>query len=639
MTNDIIKLLYKRDYIKRKADVLNCDKLYDEYKFLRNQITCKIREAKAAYFENEYTKTSGDPKKQAKILKILQNKNVKTAIPHELTSTCFNSFFADIGHKTKQKLYTKNQEYKWPHKKVLNKFLFEMVDSSLVLKHLRKLGVTTSSNDVLNMDSKLICIAAEAITPIITTFINASLKLGIVLNDWKLSRVTPIYKGKGDKMDKNNYRPISVIGHLSKILEKIVQSQLVKYLVDNDLISIAQSAYRKFHSTQTAVHNVIEDWLDNISDKLFTAVCLLDISKCFDTIDHKILLNKLQQYGICDVEHKWFNSYLNERSQVVYCNNTLSQPRDITIGVPQGSVLGPILFMIFSNDLPNNVHLGMCNMYADDTLVYIHGDSVTDAQHKLQKCVDSAVKWYETNNLVINAKKSNTMVISKNYISDQSNDMSISICDEKIENVEEALYLGIKIDNKMSWTPHVNKLCKSLGYNISRLKQIRKFCNKQMLCSIYNSTIQPIIDYGITIWSLGMQKHMHRIQRLQNQCARTILNNFDFKNMRGIDLVKELGWMTVQERANYFMALMVFKSLKGINPHYLQNLFDLRKDLNLRSNTKTEYDIYIPPFETSVKDRSFSIHGARLWNNLPLHLKRIQTLWSFKREYKKYFNL
>jgi hypothetical protein len=564
---------------------------------------------------------------------------MKSSVPNEITPSSFNSFFADIGHKTKEKLNNKFEEYKWPYKKALGKFIFEMVDEIVVFKNLKKLGTTTSSNDVHNMDSKLLCMAANFITPIITKFINTSLKLGVVLKDWKLSRVTPIYKGKGDVMDKNNYRPISVIGHISKVLEKVVQSQLVKFLVKNDLINIAQSAYRKFHSTQTAVHKVLEDWLDNISDKLFTAVCLLDISKCFDTIDHKIMLHKLEQYGINDVQYKWFESYLRDRSQVVVSNNQISQPMDITIGVPQGSVLGPILFMIFSNDLPNNVNLGMCNMYADDTLIYIHGDTLLEAQNKLQTCVDSAVKWYETNSLVINAKKSNSMIINKNTSVNHNDEFNIVICNENIDNVQEATYLGMKIDNILSWTPHINKLCKSLGYNISQLKQIRKCSNKQMLCSIYNSTIQPIIDYGITIWSIGMKKHINRIQRLQNRCARIILNNFDYINTRGVDLVKQLGWMTIQERSDYFLILTVFKSIVGKTPYYLQNSFNLRKDLNLRTSANTEYDLHIPMFESPIKEKSLSIYGAKLWNKLPLHLKQIKSLCTFKREYKKYFKL
>ena len=161
-------------------------------------------------------------------------------------------------------------------------------------QHLKNLGDTHSSNDILDMDSKLLCIAFELIAPVITLLINMSLELGVVIDDWKMSRVTPIYKGKGDMQDENNYRPISVIGHIAKLLEKQVQIQLIKFLTDHDLISLCQSAYLKKHSTTTSLHKVVEDWFDNISDQLFTGICLLDISKCFDSIDHTILLEKLK---------------------------------------------------------------------------------------------------------------------------------------------------------------------------------------------------------------------------------------------------------------------------------------------------------------------------------------------------------
>ena len=243
------------------------------------------------------------------------------------------------------------------------------------------------------------------------------------------------------------------------------------------------------------------------------------------------------------------------------------------------------------------------------------------------------------NNLVINAKKSNSMVIPKNKLTDRNNSFSITINNDSIENVNEALYLGMTIDDRLSWTSHVNKLCKSIGYNIKKLKYLRKFSNKEMLCSIYNASIQPIIDYGITIWSMGGKKHIDRIQRLQNHCARIILNNYDFLTTRGIDLVKQLRWMTVQERADYFRVLMVFKSLNGMCPQYLQNEFNLRRDLNLRTSTDTEFNVYIPPFESSIKDKSFCVRGAQSWNNLPLYLKQINSLHAFKREYKKYFKL
>jgi hypothetical protein len=432
-----------------------------------------------------------------------------------------------------------------------------------------------------------------------------------------------------------NYRPISVIGHISKALEKQVQSQLIKFLVENDLIHISQSAYRKFHSTQTAIYRVLEDWLDNITDNLITGVCLLDISKCFDTIDHSILLQKLDKYGIENVQHEWFTSYLFERSQIVICNNKVSDRKFLTMGIPQGSVLGPLLFILFSNDLPNNVDLGCCNMFADDTLIYISGNSDLDVQTKIQKCIDEAVEWYDTNKLVINAKKSNSMVIDCKRNREISN-MSISIHDCEIKQVKEATYLGMKIDDSLFWTSHINKLCKGLGAKIAELKYMKKFLNKQLLCRYYGCFIQPLIDYGITIWSSGQKQMLNKVQRLQNHCARLVSNNFDYISTRGIDLIRELNWMTIDERSKYFMCIMAFKALHGLAPQYISNEFTYREDVGLRTSDKTKYDIFLPSFESNMKDKSVFIRSAKLWNSLPTAIKCINSLDQFKSQCKKH---
>ena len=472
----------------------------------------------------------------------------------------------------------------------------------MVKRQLKSLSATASSNDVLDIDSKLMSIAHELITPIITTLINMSLTIGVVLDDWKLSRVTPIFKGKGDANDENNYRPISVIGHVSKILEKNVQIQLIKYLIDHDLISIDQSAYLKKHSTITSLHKVIEDWIDNVSDKLLTGICLLDISKCFDTIDHEILLNKLRQYGINNVQQKWFCSYLSNRTQVVFCNNSLSEKRNILLGVPQGSVLGPILFTIFSNDLPNHTHIGSCNMYADDTLIYATGKSLTEVQSRLQQCIDDASSWYLSNNLVLNAKKSNSLLISNPKRDMPYNVLNISIGSDRIEHVNDTKYLGLDIDHNLSWEKHIRNLCKRLRAKIGELKFMKKTANKDMLLYFYNVYIQPLIDYGITIWSNAQAQLIAMVQRLQNICARLILDNFNY-NVRGLDLVRSLQWMNIKERSHYFTLLLIFKCLHGIAPTYLENQICFKKDMDIRSSGRvSNSDVFIPQFVSSTKE-------------------------------------
>lgn len=402
---------------------------------------------------------------------------------------------------------------------------------------------------------------------------------------------------------------------------------------------MSQFAYRKFHGTHTSIHRVVEDWLDNISDKLFTGICLLDISKCFDTINHDILLNKLKYYGILDKQHEWFASYLHERSQVVVCNNALSDSANISIGVPQGSVLGPILFILFSNDLPNNVHSGSCNMFADDTILYVNGNSMTEIEHKLQTCVNEAFKWFNSNKLLLNATKSNSMIITPFARKQEQLTNSITIEHNVIENIDNALYLGLLIDDKLTWSNQINRICKSLGMKIANLKRAKKFGNKEILKYIYQYTIQPVIDYGITIWSDTTSTNIQKIQRLQNYCARIITNKFDFKKTRGLDLVRELKWMNIKQRIDYFLCLTMFKCLHDKAPNYMQNEVCFISNIHNRCREKRSYDIYLPPYTSNIKEKSVYVRGAKSWNKLPYEIKKIRNIDTFKREYKRYHQI
>ena len=280
-----------------------------------------------------------------------------------------------------------------------------------------------------------------------------------------------------------------------------VQQQFLTYFVANNYISIDQSAYRQCHSTQTSLHHVIDDWLDNVSDDLYTGVGSLDIKKCFDTIDHEILLKKLYYYGIVDIELAWFRSYLTNRTQIVKCNGKVSEKSILNIGVPQGSVLGPLLFMIFVNDLSQNVHIGSANLYADDTLIYCAGNTIKEANFNLQICIDEVFKWYTGNKLVLNAGKSSSMLIASRYKTKNCVDkINIDLNGIKLDQLKTVDYLGMKIDECMSWNDHINKLCKAISFKVSKLARLRQILPYNTVLQIYNSVIQPTIDYAITIW-------------------------------------------------------------------------------------------------------------------------------------------
>ena len=331
------------------------------------------------------------------------------------------------------------------------------------------------------------------------------------------------------------------------------------------------------------MHRVIDDWLENVNGNQITGLCLLDIAKCFDTIDHELLLKKLSLYGIKGMELKWFGSYLFQRQQAVKCNGNLSPFIEMTSGVPQGSVLGPFLFLLFVNDISSFATNGcMLNLFADDTIIYASGDNIEEVHYKLQSCLDNVSKWYNRNRLLINIEKSKVMVIGNSYQLKALNlqDFVIDFNDSPLELVERAKYLGMYINSDMSWEFHITNLCKQMDYYMSLLRRLRPIFPRKLLLQIYKSYIQPKFDYGITIYGCTTQQNLNLVQRLQNHAARLITGNFDYINTRGIDLVKSLGLYTIVERRDYFLASLMFKSIHGLAPFYLSNQITMNFDIS-----------------------------------------------------------
>ena len=244
----------------------------------------------------------------------------------------------------------------------------------------------------------------------------------------------------------------------------------------------------KGHSTQTSLHRVIDDWLENVNESQITGICMLDIAKCFDTIDHDLLLKKLSLYGIKNIELEWFKSYLHQRQQAVLCNGKLSSFVDISSGVPQGSVLGPFLFLLFINDISNFAVNGcLINLFADDTIIYTCGDSIDEVQNKLQTCLDNICNWYNRNRLVINIEKSKVMIIGSTWQlkSLDLDDFVINYNDTPLELVERDKYLGMFRNSDISWDFHIQNLCKQMHYLLSLLRRLRAIFPQNLLLQVY----------------------------------------------------------------------------------------------------------------------------------------------------------
>ena len=635
----ILELMYKRDSVKRRAVKLKDEDLFGDYKKLRNEVTSKIRQARKAYLERELSENTGKPDKIWKMIgKITKGNKIQEA-PSDISVNDFNEFFAHVGDNVASQLDCANEDIPWKGPKSDVTFSFVEIKSSDVEKRLRSLGMT-SNIDVLGFDAKLLTIAANVISPIVCALINASIRSHTVPSDWKFARVSPIYKGKGSRSEMGNYRPISVISHVAKVFEREVQNQLMAFLVDNDFISIDQSAYKKYHNTQTSLHRIVDDWLENMADNVFTGVCLLDIKKCFDSINHSILLKKLSFYGIQGNENLFFQSYLENRKQIVNCKNVLSDEQLVNIGVPQGSVLGPILFMLFVNDISQHIFLGTANLYADDCLIYCNGNDVDDVNNTLQKCIDDVSSWYNMNRLVLNVDKCNTLLVGTKYKMSQlhtNQSLNIVLNDCPVKQTNVADYLGVQIHENLLWDCQIMNVCKKLSRKVGMLSRLRKSTPRELLLKIYMSSIQPTIDYALTVWGSTTKSNLNCLQRIQNYAARVITGEFDYINVRGADIVEQLKWMNVFQRYHYFCLLLMFKCVHGQAPDYLCNNVIMECEMaNRNTRMINSNDVYVPYIENEIASKTFIYTGAKLWKMLPSHIKDLTCIDGFKFHVKRF---
>ena len=586
--------------------------------------------------------------------KVIPNKINSDSIPKSLSAEDFNLYFSTIGNKvtnrfnmsnTTEPISTENEDHSgtadlfWKGPKSIYTLDICEVTHESILKNLIKLS-DHSNLDVLGFDSKLLKLTADLIAPQVAYLVNLSIQEGYVPSDWKLARVTPIYKGKGDRNDMGNYRPIAVICHLAKIMEKEICIQFLKYLQEHDFITTDQSAYLKHHSTQTSMHRVVDQWLEAINDGQMVGVCFLDIQKCFDSISHELLLAKLRCYGVLGKELQWFESYLSERKQKVRCNGKLSTENLVNIGVPQGSILGPILFLLYANDLVNHVGLGICNCFADDTIIYVVGNSISEVKLKLQECLLYVNEWYTKNKLSVNVSKSNVLLISTQYkMNDFKKEYFKIYFDGKLlEYSHKVRYLGMMLDQTLSWKDHVSHISRQLAQKVGLLQRLSSFLPMNTLLTIYNTHVQPCFDYGLTIWGFSTAQNRYKIQKFQNRAARIITKNFDYINSRGLNLVNELKIMNLAERRNYLMSSLMYKAVYGIAPRYLCDQINLINEISERTTRSSEsLNVCIPISNLNKHFETLTVAGGNIWNALPHHLKKAPSLYCFKKDYKTWF--
>ena len=495
----------------------------------------------------------------------------------------------------------------------------------------------TKSSCVDPMPTSVIKLCLDKLLTILTWIINLSLKSGVVTQSLKSAVVTPLLKKASlDTEILKNFRPISNLPFASKILEKVVASQLNEYFNQNALLEPLQSAYRKLHSTETAllsVHNSITRSLDSGNVVLLV---LLDLSAAFDTIDHSILLQRLSNLGIKGVALQWIRSYLTGRFQSVSVKGSTSSSKLLNFGVPQGSVLGPLLFSIYISPLGNLIrHLNLnFHQYADDNQLYLSftKSNTASAISSIQSGVLQIKEWMTQNKLKFNDSKTEVLYIHSKFDRSPMPFNSINIGSCSVTPAKQARNIGVTFDDTFSFHQHVSSTCRSIYFFLRKIGHIRKYLTNESCSTIVHAIVSSKLDYGNSLLYGIPDTHLHLLQRAQNTAARIITRTKKFDHIT--PALKQLHWLPISSRIEFKILLLTYKALNGLAPQYLADLVHYRRTCrNLRSNNKLLLEV--PRWKLATYGRRcFSSAAPVLWNSLPLDIKSSPNVNIFKKKLK-----
>ena len=402
-----------------------------------------------------------------------------------------------------------------------------------------------------------------------------------------------------------------------------------------------QSGFRKSHSTETALIRLVDQLFFDLDENKVTGLVFIDYKKAFDLINHDILLAKLRGYGIGERDLKRIGNYLTGRSQYVNIDGTLSQSKPVHLGVPQGSVLGPLLFLVFINDLPTAVGHSVVDIYADDTTLSYSSDvrnAPDTLSTSLQRDMDEVVRWSNENMMILNGSKTKCMMVTgkrlaKNMEEDQ---LLLKINGKRLEQVTSQKLLGVIIDDKLNFDDHIEELCKKIFQRIAVLKKIRCFMPLEQRMLYYNSIIKQVMLYGSSIWTSCTIDSLTKVLKLQKRAARVILNADTRDN--SVELFTKLGGLPFYDEAKIIKCLHVFRRLVGDSLSYMNSLLTRNADVHSRESRHGDFNLVCSRFKRETEGgRSFSVSTTRLWNSLPRDIKSRSSLLSLSKALTAFF--
>ena len=433
-----------------------------------------------------------------------------------------NKFFCTVGSRVSATITTNYTLEDFPYASRPPVFDFSPVTETDTASAIDSLS-NSAACSLDEITSLVLKSAKTELLPVLTHLYNLSIRTHVFPKCWKVSKVTPLFKS-GNRNHVNNYWPISIIPTVGKVMERLVHTQLSKYLKVHQILNESQSGFRQAHSTGTCLVDFLDSIYEEIDGGGIVGSVYLDLSKAFDSIHHNILIVKLQKLGIRLGSCAWVESYLCDRTQHTKVNNTLSGPLTNECGVPQGSILGPLLFICYVNDL--SIHLNHTDafMYADDTAIIARGKSHDSVHYSLQHDLNILKNWFDANRLCLNVDKTKSMIFSSKRNWNKDIILNLEVNHNAIEQVQHFKYLGVEVDKHLSFNQHVDRICKKVNRGTGLLWRMRSFISQDLAKYLYKSLIEPHFTYLEYVYDACPASSSHKLQIAQNGALRAILN-------------------------------------------------------------------------------------------------------------------
>ena len=621
-------MIKEKDSALARAKRTKSENDFQRARQLRNEVIRRLRTARADYIKNNLQESRGDTKKFWKNISDilparkssqrnsirLTNQTSNDTIPEHECADYINSFFTSIGPELSR---TFNTTWKYDSK-ILRETMADLdCTEEVILKLIRSIDIGKSSG-IQGISSRILKIALVGIVDKLTTLFKRSLSSGVFPDKWKQANVVPLAK-EGNPTNVSNFRPISLLPLPGKLLETIVHNKIMSFFGEHEVLDSKQGGFRPGFSTTNTIANFTEIIYKAMNNGKLCTATFIDFKKAFDTVDHQILLLKLEKLGIRGMPLQWLTSYLADRTQATYANNLLSNRLKIKCGVPQGSILGPLLFLVFINDLSSCLTSAEASLYADDTVVYTVDVDIEVAITNLQSNLNHIGEWCNRNKLTINVGKTKAMIFGTRNKIKRNRTGKLTLNGRGVDFVTSYKYLGVILDQTLSFNKHINNCIKNVAHKMYLLSKVRPYINVTTSTILYKSMILPYIDYSDIIYEATNTANLRKLQRLQNQCLRICARSRDHIPTTELHCRYKVG--VLESRRQAHLNNYMFKQ---------QNNTDLvdQRMIRTRAHNGTLFKVEYPYLEKYKQSTYY--RGALLWNGLSAATRNIASYTSFK---------